>query len=313
MPTPTVKRAVLGNELLYVRKRAGLDIEESAKLIGKSVAVVSRIENGLTGIENDQLTMLVEAYKKKIGTNPDGSPVDGLDSVDLADFKDMNTGTTDRGRWRGFRGTHAKWFRRAVDLESDASSMRIYNTELFHGLLQSEEYMKALFGAATMNQGDLGAAFKLRARRERQEVLTRGDPPAPDVTFVLSQSVLERVVGSPRTQARQLLHVAEFAEQPNIHVHVLPFQCKTTTSGLMQPFAIFRIPSRSKNSPPLEYIYTEQWNNADYLNSPADVEDYTALWSGLLGAALDPVASQNLLESTARKFLAGATPEGEPE
>jgi hypothetical protein len=187
--------------------------------------------------------------------------------------------------------------------------MHIYGTELFHGLLQSEEYMRALFGDATMNQRDRTAQLKLRARVERQEVLTKS--PAPDVTFVLSQSVLERMVGSPMIQAKQLEHAAQLAEQPNIHVHVLPFRCKTTTGGLTQPFTYFRIPSRSKNSPALEYIYIEQWNNADYLDAPADVESFSGLWSGLLGAALDPVASRDLLLATARRFHQEVTTEGE--
>jgi hypothetical protein len=308
MPTPTVKRAQLGNELKYLRGRAGLDIEDAAGVIDRSAAVVSRIENGLTEIRNGPLKQLVEFYAERIGSNPDGTPADGRDPIDIEDFLDMNKGADIRGRWRGYRGTHAAWFRRAVDLEADASAMNIYGTELFHGLLQSEEYMRALFGDATMNQRDQTAQQKLRARQERQEVLTK--PDAPDVTCVLSQSVLERTVGSPMIQARQLEHVAQIAEQPNIHVHVYAFDCKTVT-GTQRPFMMFRVPSRSPNSPPLEYVYVEQHKSADYYDGPQDVEHYRGLWSGLLGASLDPVASRDLMLATSRRFREKAAAEGE--
>jgi transcriptional regulator with XRE-family HTH domain len=308
VPTETTKRRWLGDDLKGLRERAGLDMADAAELLDKSVAVVSRLENGLTGITNRDLKDLVTFYIEKIGTNPDGSPADGGESVDIADFLDTNRGAKNPSRWTGYRGTHAKWFRRAVEMEADAVEMSIYGIELFHGLLQSEEYMLALFSEASMNQRDRLVAQKLRARRERQEVLTK--PDAPEITFVLSQSVLERMVGSPTLQASQLEHVARLAELPSIHIHVYAFDCKTAT-GTELPFTMFRLPSRNPQSPSLECVYVEQHISADYYDRPQDVENYRGFWSGLLGAALDPVASRDLLLATARRLHDKASAEGD--
>jgi hypothetical protein len=283
-------------------------MEDAAQLLDKSVAVVSRLENGLTGITNRDLKDLVTFYIDKIGTNADGFPADGGEPIDVAEFLDTNKGAKNPSRWKGYRGTHAKWFRRAVEMEADALAMNVYGLELFHGLLQSEEYMLALFSDAAMNQRDGLVAQKLRARRERQEVLTK--PDAPEITFVLSQSVLERMVGSPTLQASQLEHVAKLAELTNIHVHVYAFDCKTAT-GTELPFTMFRLPSRKLQSPPLESVYVEQHNSADYYNRHQDIERYREFWSGLLGAALDPVASRDLLLATARRFRDKASTEGD--
>jgi transcriptional regulator with XRE-family HTH domain len=308
MSTQTTKRKWLGKDLKDLRERAGLDHADAAELLDKSIPSISRLENGLSSITNHELKSLVEFYAKKIGTNPDGTPADGAGPIDVDEFLDTNKGAKSPGRWRGYRGTHAQWFRRAVDMEADALAIHIYGIELFHGLLQSEEYMLALFTEVARNQRDRPVAQKIRARRERQEVLTK--PGAPEITFVLSQSVLERMVGSPTLQASQLEHVARLAELPNIHVHVYAFDCKTAT-GIGQPFTIFRLPSRNPKFPALECVYVEQHNAADYYDGPQEVEHYRGLWSGLLGAALDPVTSRDLLLATARTFREKAGTEGE--
>jgi transcriptional regulator with XRE-family HTH domain len=299
MPSETLKRIELGKELRRLRERAGLDIKDGAEVIHKSHTTMVRIENGENGIRDRDLTNLVRFYADTIGTNPDGTPTDRRDAIDLAEFLDMNKDAATRGKWRGYRGTHAAWFRRAVDMESDAEVINIYGTELFHGLLQSEEYMLALFTDASLIR-DKAAAKKLRARAERQKVITREHP--PHITFVLSQSCLERMVGSPIVQARQLEHVAQLAERPNIQMHVLSFRGTTWTAGVQHPFTHFRLPPRSNDKPPLDWIYVEHRNDADYLDSPAAVADYIRLWNGMLEAALDPTASHDLLLSTAQTF-----------
>jgi hypothetical protein len=294
----TLKRIELGKELRRLRERAGLDIAGGAKVIRRSHTTMVRIENGENGIVDNDLVRLVMYYADKIGTNPDGTPTDRGDAISIAEFLDMNKDAATRGKWRGHLGTHAAWFRRAVDMESDAEVINIYGTELFHGLLQSEEYMLSLFTEASLSR-DKVTANKLKARQQRQKVLTRENP--PDISFVLSQSCLERMVGSPMVQARQLEHVASLAEQPNIHVHVLSYR-SGRAAGVQHPFTRFRLPPRKKDHPPLDWVYVEHRTGADYMDDPADVAEYTRLWNGLREAALDPAASHDLLLSAARTF-----------
>lgn len=109
------------------------------------------------------------------------------------------------------------------------------------------------------------------------------------------------MVGSAKIMRCQLEHLAKLAEQPNIHLHVAPFRCRAV-AALAYPFIRFRVPAANANTPALEFVFVEQLTNGDYLDSPNEVEEYSVLWSGLLGAALDPVESRELLLFIAAEF-----------
>jgi hypothetical protein len=297
MPTPTTKRKQLGNELRHLRERAGLELVDAAEVIERSWSVVSKLENGITGIRQGPLRDLVTFYAEKIGTDSDGNPADGGDPINADDFAELNKGAESRGRWRGHRGVYSKWFRTAVDFEQDASAMHIYQTEVVHGLFQTEAYMQAMF--APIHEPTAKARVQIKARLERQEVLSRPDV---EITAILSESCLRRTIGNRDVMLAQMLHLAEVAAAPNITLHVLPFAARAVPKAHAFPFVMFRIPSASPSSPPLETVLVEQFTNGDYLDGIQDVAAYSGLWTGLLGAALDPVESRDLLLRIAKHY-----------
>ncbi|MGH3757233.1 DUF5753 domain-containing protein [Actinophytocola sp.] len=299
VPSPTTKRKVLGHELRHLRQRAELDITDSELLsvLDRSWSVLSKLENGITGIRQGPLRDLVTFYKEKIGTDAAGGPADGGDPIDLEEFAELNRGAENRGRWRGHRGVYSKWFRAAVDFEQDASAINIYLTELVHGLFQTEAYMQALF--APVHEPNAKTAAQVKARLERQEVLNRPDV---EVTAILSESCLRRMIGSRDVMLHQMLYLAEVAMRPNVHIHVLPFATPVVPKAHSYPFVYFRIPSASPRTPPLETVLVEQFTNCDYLDGFQDLADYSGLWTGLLGAALDPAVSRDFLLRAAKDY-----------
>jgi hypothetical protein len=300
MPTPTTKRKQLGNELRHLRERAGLELIDAAEVIERSWSVVSKLENGITGIRQGPLRDLVTFYAEKIGTDEHGDPADGGDRINPDDFAELNKGAESRGRWRGHRGVYSKWFRTAVDFEQDASAIHIYETELVHGLFQTEEYMRALFVGPVCEPDKRAVSTLVKARLERQEILHRTD--APEITLIMSESCLRRMVGSQHVMLAQMLHLAELATRTNITLHVLPFASPIVPKAHNFPFVFFRIPSASRNAPPLETVFVEQFTTGDYLDGIEDVTAYSGLWTGLLGAALDPVESRELVLRVAKDY-----------
>lgn len=294
MPTPTVRRLQLGNELRHLRERAGVELATAGAVIERSWSVVSKLENGLTGTKQKPLRELVEFYRDSIGTSEDGSPADGGEVIDPDVYCELNKGAENRGRWRGYRGAHPPHFRMAVDLESDAQAINIYQTEVVHGLLQTEDYMRALFH--NVRYEDDETEQRIKARLERQYVLRQAD--APEITVVLSESALRRVYGDVTVMRGQMQHLANLAELPTLHLHVLPFAAIPAMASSF-PFVHFRVSAASNNAPPLEFVYVEQFNNGDYLDGVNDVRAYSGLWNGLLGAALDPVESRQFVLRTA--------------
>ncbi|ASO18698.1 hypothetical protein FHR81_000961 [Actinoalloteichus hoggarensis] len=264
-----------------------MELEHAAPAIERSSAVVSRLENGLTGLRPGDLRRLVEHYARHID---DGEPVD-VDAV-----VELGRGSESRGRWRGYRGSFDRFFRAAVDLEADASVINVYQNEVIWGPLQTESYMRAMF--ENVRTADQSTEARIKARLDRRRVIEGG---TSEVNVVLSESAIRRVHGGRHTMADQMRLLAALAEMPHIHLYVLPFDA-TQPSVAAFPFAYFRVPPADRNVPAVEIVYLEQFTNGDYLDGPADIAVYSGLWSGLLGSALDTAKSRDFLLRAVKQY-----------
>ncbi|MGW1676425.1 helix-turn-helix domain-containing protein [Saccharopolyspora sp. NPDC002376] len=287
MPTPTVRRLLVGHLLRHAREQTGLDLDAAGKLIGKTNSTMSRIERGHTALPQHLLKKLANGYEQHVPN-----------AVDLDELLDLARGSQDRGRWSGYRSVYSKYFRMAVDLEADASAIFQYQTEIVPGLLQTEEYIRALFTTAQLQLSDQSTEDAVEARLERQAVLTKSN--APQVSFVLSESSLRRHVGDRKLMEEQLRNVAEIARLKNIQIQVLPFDAATAPRAT-HDFKLFRVPSPG-NAGPLEFVYVEDFTDGRYLDGHEDVHAYTLLWQQLVAAALDPVESEKFILRVADEF-----------
>lgn len=111
-------------------------------------------------------------------------------------------------------------FRSWTELEEKAPALRVWKPGILHGLLQTEDYARALIATVTGTSPETAAA-RLTNRMERQKrILFREDP--PDVWFIVDQLSLYRLVGSPEVMADQMRHLATIAALPNVTLQVLP-------------------------------------------------------------------------------------------
>jgi len=280
MATPTVRRLQLGHELRHLRERAAETIEAAAKIVERGTSTISRLELGQTALTQRQLGDLLDFYQSKIA-----------DREDTTWLLDLAKGNEQRGRWSGYRAIYAKYFRMAVDLERDATTISQYQTEILPGLLQTEAYIRALMADSQARVVDQKIEDAIQARIERQQVITKDH--APEVGFVLSESAIRRVVGDTQTMRTQLLHTADVATLPNVQFQVLPFTA-STVPRVTYDFNLFRVPSPGRAGP-LEFVYLEELTDGKYLDDPDHVAAYSGLWQRLVGAALDPVESRAFL------------------
>jgi transcriptional regulator with XRE-family HTH domain len=288
MPTPTVRRLQVGHVLRHLRESAGLDLDDAGRIIGKTNSTMSRIERGGTGLAQHLLKKLVQTYASQVD-----------EAVDTEWLLELARGSQERGRWSGYRSVYAKYFRMAVDLEEDAASIRIYHNEIIPGLLQTEDYIRALFTSAQTRLADESTDDAIEARLERQQMLTKKDP--PELTFVLSESALRRMIGTPEVMHEQLLHLAKLAQQRNLQLQVLPFRARTAPRASFD-FQLFRVPSPG-NAGPLEFVYLEEYTDGRYLDEHTDVDAYNGLWSQVAAAALGPVESREFVLRVAAEFI----------
>jgi len=126
------------------------------------------------------------------------------------------------------------WFRPYAEIESTATQIRSWQPMVIDGLLQTEDYARAIL-AAEPNTPELELEERLAARMARQVILDR---PGPPVLWVLmDEAVLMRRVGSAKTMYDQLLHLADMSRRPNITIGIVPL-ATGAHCGLLGAFAI---------------------------------------------------------------------------
>ncbi|MEU0551018.1 helix-turn-helix transcriptional regulator [Micromonospora sp. NPDC005979] len=111
------------------------------------------------------------------------------------------------------------WFREWVTIEQEATALRSFQPLVLPGLLQTEGYARALYSGASQ-LADHQLDQPVAARLQRQEILTREQPPL--FVAVLDYTVLERPVGGPTVMREQLQHLLDIGRRPRVHLHLVP-------------------------------------------------------------------------------------------
>jgi transcriptional regulator with XRE-family HTH domain len=274
--SPTVRRRRLGLILRGLREKAGLTGEDVGTAIERSGSWVSRVETGRVGLRGRDLNDLLDVY-----SNTDASLADEL----LALAKEGKQ----RGWWSKYADTLSGPYATYIGFESEATELLAYETLVIHGLLQSEEYARAVFGAAMRpnNSGDW-VERKVKVRTERQELLTRKDP--LKVWAILDESVIRRQIGGPIVLRGQLKRLNELGRLPNVTIQVVPFDAGPIP-GMIGSFSIVRFPTPT--DPDIVYI---EGVTGDIFAEAEDAVWYDEVFDHLRAAALSPLESRNMIE-----------------
>src|SRR5882724_2112384 len=118
---------------------------------------------------------------------------------------------------RAVRGPVPQFFQKYLEREREAEYLLLWCPVIVSGLFQVYEYAYAMNTRAGFDEDE--ATAKANARLERQTIL--GGPDAPHVTLLLHESVLRRRVGTPEVMARQLNHLLEMSQRPNVSIQVI--------------------------------------------------------------------------------------------
>ncbi|MGW9115335.1 helix-turn-helix domain-containing protein [Streptomyces sp. NPDC055663] len=174
------------------------------------------------------------------------------------------------------------WFQPYADMEAKAAYISTYQAQLVYGLLQTEEYARAVL--ATGMPDDLGS--QVAARIERQRILERERPPLAWV--VLDEAALRRPIGGHEVMRRQLLRLLEFADHRWMRIQVLPFAAGEHAS-LAGSFTAMRF----ENDP--DIVYTEDVISGHMTANPDTVREAALRYAHLQAAALSVEDSAALI------------------
>lgn len=172
------------------------------------------------------------------------------------------------------------WLETILGLEEAASVIRSYQVQFVPGLLQTPDYATAVTSLGTAQGSAREIQRKVELRLRRQKLVTRAD--APQLWFVLDESVLRRPMGGRPAMRAQLKLLIKVSALPNVTVQVAPFDSGGPAAA-GGPITILRF-----QEPDLpDIVYLEQLTSALYLDKRADVENYMQVMDRLCAAAED--------------------------
>jgi transcriptional regulator with XRE-family HTH domain len=272
--SPTVRRRRLALELRRLRDAARLTCEEVAEQMECSASKISRVETGRVSVSPRDVRDMLEIY---------GVPEDQREVlVQLA------RESRQKGWWHAYADSVQPHYATYLGLESAASEIRIFRVNHIPGLLQTEDYARALIEqTAVHSQAEDNRRFAILNERQRQARTSE-----PRVWAVLDEAALRRQVGGPEVMRAQIEHLRDLRSQPNFFLQVVPFGGEAQAC-MDSPFTILGFPDPADpNVVCLRYATGVLW-----VEDLDEVDRYHTFFHHLQAAALSFDESVNLMTS----------------
>ena len=265
-------RLLVGAMVRYYRTRAGMSQDQLGGRVYLTGDMVGKIENGQR-TASDQFVEACEAIAE-LGTN--------------GALRELREQLRDHLKSGSFPG----WFDRWLDAEATAKALRTFELVNVPGLLQTEDYARAMLSTQVMATAD-EIEEMVAARLARQAILGRDRPPM--FWVILDEGVLRRPVGGSKVMGEQLQHLADAARRPSIVLQVVPLSAGAH-QGMSGSFVIAEF---EKAAP---VVYQDTAARGQVIEDADDIEAVSVMWDTLMAEALPRSASRELVEEVAKTW-----------
>nr|WP_280261729.1 helix-turn-helix transcriptional regulator [Nocardia wallacei] len=276
---PRALRIAVGGQLRKLREQCGITREAAGEHIRGSHAKISRLELGRTGFKERDIRDLLTLYKV-------------TDPGERESFLELVRKANQPGWWHRYSDLLPQWFETYIGLEHASHSIRTFEAQLVPGLLQTEDYTRAIVSLA---HEESESVRRVELRRRRQEILDRDG--GPTLWAVLDETVLHRPIGGSDVLRGQLEHLVEMSDRLNVTIQVLPYaaggHAAAGSSFTMLRFAEPELP---------DIVYIEQLTSALYLDRLQDLELYRRVMDRLSVQAEPPDRSRKMLVAAAESL-----------
>jgi len=277
-PSPTVRRKRLGIELRRLREHAELTCEDVGQRLECSGTRISRMETGRISVRPGDVRELLEVY--------------GVSGAEADSLVQLAREARRKGWWHTYGRVLPTWFEAYIGLESEAVRLHDFQSLVIPGLLQTEDYARAVLRAGPHARSSAEIDRQVALRMERQKILSQAEP--PDVWMVLSESVLRVHVGGPAIMRAQLRQLAGVAERPNITLQVLPFATVAHVHPV-SPFTMLEFPDAADPA----VVYLEHLTGSLFLENEDEVRRYRVIFDHLRAESLGTGESADLIAQVA--------------
>ncbi|MFE0451074.1 helix-turn-helix domain-containing protein [Streptomyces sp. NPDC058914] len=257
----------LGKMLKRLRERKGLTQKDFGQLVGYGPDAISSMERGVRLIRPEvleQADALLDAG---------GMLKDAIPEVREA---------MGRARTR-----HPEWYRSYAALEAEARELHFYANQGVPGLLQTEDYARAVFSRRRPLLDEETIEKRIADRLSRQQLLDKW--PAPMCSFVLEEVILDRPIGGLAVREAQLKQLLRIGGLRNVEIQVMP----TSIEGHPNMGGAFNLLTPKKHP---QVAYTEVQGFPRLITDPEEVRTIVDRYGIMRAMALAPTESRALIE-----------------
>jgi transcriptional regulator with XRE-family HTH domain len=255
--------------LRAARESRSITRERAAEELDSHISAIYRYENGGVSLKALELKALMDLFEI-------------VEPEDRARLEALRAEGKRRGWWSGYRSALKPSYQTLVGLEDSAIGRRDFASIVVPGLLQTEEYARAVIATALPQLEPVVIESRVKVRLQRQGLITRGADPLR-IHVVLDEAAVQRRVGGDGVWIRQLSHLLELATLRNITMQVLPFSVGAFADAL----GAFTLMDFEEGDP----IAYAEMTTGDLYAEGADAQKYLLHFDALKTAALPPPLS----------------------
>jgi len=274
--SPTMRRRRLARELARLREDRGMTIREAAAALEWDPSKLSRVEGLQRGIIVRDVRRLLDLYQVS-------------DETQREALFELSRQARQRGWWQAYADVMPSEYANLIGLEAEAAEIRTYQPELIHGLLQTEDYARAVIRSGRPGDTVGEVDRRVEIRMTRQQILDRPDPPR--LRVVLNEAAVRRMTGGPDVMRAQLAALTAERDRSNVTVQVLPFTAGEHPAMASGPFVLLEFPQAADPG----VITAENLTGSLSLDTPDDFRQYARTFDFLQAAALGPRETRDML------------------
>ena len=248
--------------------------EDVSERTGKDRSTLYRLENAQQRPQRSTLIQLLDLYR--------------VDDSRRGELLALLREAGQRGWLQQYRSELPEVYADFIGFEEEARSISNYESLFIPGLLQTEDYARALIRGTWPHASGDEVEKRVTARMERQALLDREDPPR--LWAIMDEAAVRRLVGGRHVMRVQLDRLREAASRPNVTIQVIPFDAGSHP-GMDGSFIVLEFPDSADQS----IVYTESAAGSLFLEEEAEIRRYILMFEHLRAAALRPEASVSLL------------------
>jgi transcriptional regulator with XRE-family HTH domain len=275
---PSVRLRRLAAQLRELRAESGMTQEEVAERTGIDRSTLYRLESAQQRPQRSTLIQLLDLYRAE----------DPRRGELLALLREAGQ----RGWLQQYRSELPDVYSDYIGFEDEARSISNYESLFIPGLLQTEDYARALIRGTWPHAPAEEVEKRVTARIERQALLDREDPPR--LWGIMDEAAVRRQVGGREVMRGQLGRLREAATRPNVMLQVIPFDAGSHP-GMDGAFVVLEFPDPADQS----IVYTESAAGGLFLEEEVEIRRYMLMFEHLRAAALRPEATLMLLAEIA--------------